>query len=396
MQRCDLWGHARHWKGWWGLTDSGVGGAGLRRTPLYPVYARHGGRTVEFGGWEMPVQFAGITAEHHAVRTAAGLFDVSHMGEIEVQGPGALDLVQKLATNDVGTLVDGQAQYALMCNDRGGVVDDLLVYRLAAHRYLLVVNAGNIGQDFAHIQGVAAGVTGVTVADRSPEYALLALQGPAAAGILGRVLDGGSPDVTALKPFHFEPAARVMGRACLVSRTGYTGEDGFEIYCRAADGIHLWEVLLSAGEGGGLMPCGLGARDTLRFEACLALYGNELTGDTNPLEAGLGFFVKLDKGEFIGRDALVAVKAAGPARRLVGLEMLERGIPRHDYPVTDGAGRVVGRVTSGTHSPTLDKSLAMAYVPAGLAAVGTELAVVIRGTGRRCRVVRKPFYKRTV
>ncbi|HEX6990227.1 MAG TPA: glycine cleavage system aminomethyltransferase GcvT [Bacillota bacterium] len=377
----------------------------LKRTPLFPLYQRYNARVVDFAGWAMPVQFSGIVEEHRAVRERAGLFDVSHMGEIEVWGPGALAALQQVVTNDLARLTPGRAAYTLMCRDDGGIVDDLLVYCLAPDRFLLVPNAANIDKDFEHVRrqvgSTAAGLGGVEVANRSDDYALLALQGPRAQAILARVLEGPAAEPSdpssplGLRPFRFVAGAPLAGRrARIISRTGYTGEDGFEIYLAPEDAETIWEALLGAGEGEGLVPAGLGARDTLRFEACLPLYGNELTEQTNPLEAGLGRFVKLDKGPFTGREALQRVAETGPTRRLVGLELIGRGIARPGYTVTDGRGNAIGHVTSGTHAPTLGRSLALAYVPVSAAADGTELAVVVRDVERAARVIPIPFYRR--
>ncbi|MEX2355586.1 MAG: glycine cleavage system aminomethyltransferase GcvT [Thermaerobacterales bacterium] len=367
----------------------------LERTPLYPLYERYGARTVSFGGWDMPVQFSGLMAEHQAVRNQAGLFDVCHMGEVEIKGSDALAAVQTLMTNDAGRLREGRAQYTVMCNAAGGVVDDLLVYRLAVDHFLLVINAGNIEKDWNHIKGVTDGFSGLQASNRSREYGLLALQGPRSPEILGRALAADGVDPTGLKPFRFVTGARIGPADCLISRTGYTGEDGFEIYCDASDAPAIWERLLDVGGSEGLIPCGLGARDTLRFEACLALYGHELNEKTNPLEAGLGFTVKLTKESFIGREALLRIKeGGGPKRRLAGLEMLERGIAREGYAVTDAQGHEIGHVTTGTFSPTLQKPLALAYVPAEQGHIGNKLGVMIRGQEKGCKVVKTPFYKR--
>lgn len=375
----------------------------LKRTPLYPIYEEHGARVIDFGGWEMPVQFSGIIEEHNAVRTAAGLFDVSHMGEIEIHGPGALPLVQRLITNNARVAPDYRALYALMCRPDGGIVDDLLVYRFSEERFLLVVNAANTEKALTHIQAVAQSRTGepgpgaVQVTDRTADYAVLALQGPSAPGILSRLFDGADHQSPVhLRPFRFATDVSLAGYTVpIVSRTGYTGEDGFELFIRPEDAIPIWRAIIAAGREDGLKPVGLGARDTLRFEACLPLYGNELTEDINPLEAGLGTFVKLDKDEpFIGQEALQAVAEQGPRRRLVGLELLDRGIARHGYVVLDEGGQAVGHVTSGAMSPTLQKSLALAYVPAGMAVVGNQVLIDIRGQQRRARIVETPFYRR--
>jgi aminomethyltransferase len=364
----------------------------LQRTPLFPFYQGEempAVRCIDFGGWEMPVQFYGIQREHDAVRTRAGLFDVSHMGEFEVTGPNAEVFLQQMTTNDVRRLSSGQAQYTLMCYPNGGVVDDLLVYQLSEDRFLLVVNASNIAKDFEWLN--ARMPDGVTLRDRSAETALLALQGPMAEQILKRVTEA---DLRGLQPFHFLDGVEVCGRKVLVSRTGYTGEEGFEIYSDAADAPALWQGLLAAGGSDGLIPAGLGARDTLRFEARLPLYGQELSDSISPLEAGLGIFVKLDKGDFIGRDALIAQKSAGLQRKLVGIEMIERGIPRSHYAVYAEDGRQIGEVTTGTQSPTLKRNLGLALLSISHTALHTEVWVDVRGKKLKAEVVPAPFYKR--
>lgn len=345
---------------------------------------------VPFAGWEMPVEYTSILEEHRAVRERAGLFDVSHMGEIEIAGAGALDLVQHLITNDAGRLADNRALYSPICREDGGCLDDLLVLRLAADRYMLVVNAANTQRDLIWILRAAAAFPGAEVADRSADWALLALQGPLAE----RILQGMTEMPLGRIPyFGFEQDLRVAGITCIVSRTGYTGEDGFELYCAAGEAPSLWSALMEAGRPHNLMPAGLGARDTLRMEAALPLYGHELREDINPFEARLGGFVKLDKGEFIGRAALERIRAEGVRRRLVGLEMVERGIPRHGYQVVAG-GEVVGEITSGGYAPTLGRNIGMALVDARFSSVGTELGVRIRGRDAAARVVPLPFYKR--
>lgn len=365
--------------------------AQLKRTALFPLYGKFGAKTIDFGGWDLPVQFSGIQKEHEAVRTRAGLFDVSHMGEFYVSGSGALEFLQYLLTNDVAAMEEGQALYTLMCYPDGGVVDDLLVYKLADEDYMLVVNAANIDKDFEWLHKHAEHDT-VHVRNVSDEMGLLALQGPAAARIIGRLADA---PVAGLGNFRFLTNVRIGGvEAAVVSRTGYTGEDGFEMYAANEVLPALWEQLLEAGEQDGLLAAGLGARDTLRFEARLPLYGQELSAAISPLEAGLGFFVKLGKGEFIGREALAEQKAAGPQRKLVGIEMIERGIPRSAYPVLSEAGEQIGEVTSGTQSPTLKTNVGLALVDAAYAALGTELWVDIRGKRVKAQVAKTPFYKR--
>ncbi|AJY74440.1 glycine cleavage system aminomethyltransferase GcvT [Paenibacillus beijingensis] len=362
----------------------------LKRTPLYPLYADYPGvRCIDFGGWELPVQFSGIQKEHDAVRQQAGLFDVSHMGEIKVTGQFAEAFLQMMTTNDVTKLSNGQAQYTLMCYPDGGVVDDLLVYRLTADQYMLVVNASNIDKDFDWLREHLIG--DVVLENISDELALLALQGPKASAIMDAL--GAEPAVGELLPFHFTADVSIAGVKTLVSRTGYTGEDGFEIYVPASRAADVWNALLAAGEPLGLVLAGLGARDTLRFEARLPLYGQELSNTITPLEAGVGFFVKLSQDNFIGRDALLKQKAEGVPRKLVGIEMIDRGIPRPQYPVYAN-GKVIGEVTTGTQSPTLKRNLGLALIAADYAGPGTELWVEIRGKRLKAQVVRAPFYKR--
>lgn len=361
----------------------------LKRTPLFSVYEKYGAKTIDFGGWDLPVQFSGIQKEHEAVRGKAGLFDVSHMGEISVEGGDALSFLQNLLTNDVAKLEVNQAQYTLMCYPDGGVVDDLLVYKLAEGHYMLVVNASNIDKDLdwlkKHVEG------DVALTDLSAETSLIALQGPDALAILKSVTDA---PVEELQGFRFIQGVEIAGvRTLVVSRTGYTGEDGFEMYLGEQDAVVLWEKLLEAGEAYGLIPAGLGARDTLRFEARLPLYGQELSAKITPIEAGLGMFVKPDKGDFIGREALAEQKANGAPRKLVGIEMVERGIPRTHYPVYAG-DRQIGEVTTGTQSPTLKKSVGLALIETAYAAQDTEVFVEIRGKLVRAKVVKTPFYKR--
>ncbi|MFD0697946.1 glycine cleavage system aminomethyltransferase GcvT [Paenibacillus sp. GCM10027628] len=360
----------------------------LKRTPLFPVYAEHGARVIDFGGWELPVQFAGIQKEHDAVRQQAGLFDVSHMGEVLVKGADSLTFLQNLTTNDVSKLEAGQCQYSLMCYPNGGVVDDLLVYKLAENSYMLVINASNIDKDIDWMQQVLTG--NVELTNVSDDMAMLALQGPHAEQTLAKVTDA---PIQSLKAFRFLQDANVKGIQALVSRTGYTGEDGFELYIDKDDAIKLWNVLLSAGQDLDLMPAGLGARDTLRFEARLPLYGQELSKDITPLEAGLSFFVKLDKGDFIGRDVLVEQKANGTPRKLVGIEMVERGIPRPHYAVY-ADGKQIGEVTTGTQSPTYKTNVGLALIDSAYSALGTEVNVEIRGAQVKAKVVTTPFYKR--
>jgi aminomethyltransferase len=341
---------------------------------------------VDFAGWEMPVQYQGVIEEHRAVRTAAGLFDVSHMGEVRVKGAGAEALLQRLTPNDVAKLAPGRAHYSGLLTERGTYVDDVLVYRLGGEDFLVVVNAANAGRDFEWIASRSAGEA--EVLDESERFALLALQGPQALEILAPLAAG---DVAGLKYYGFAQG-EVDGARALISRTGYTGEDGFELYLAPEDAPRVWRRLVAAGAA----PAGLGARDTLRLEAAMALYGHEIDETTTPYEAGLGWVVKLDKGDFLGREALAAQKAAGVPRKLVGFEVRGRGIARQGHGVlSDGSGSTVGAVTSGTWSPTFEKALGMAYVPPGMAAPGTPLTLDVRGKPVPAAVVELPFYRRS-
>ena len=358
---------------------------GLKRTALHAEHAALGGKLVPFAGYEMPIQYVGMTAEHQAVRTAAGLFDVSHMGEVEVRGPDALPFVQYVTTNDASRLAVGQAQYSTLLDGQGGMLDDLLVYRFPEH-YLLVVNAANREGDMAHLLAHATRFD-VSVADLSDEVALLALQGPRAEAILAPLSDAA---VDSLGYYRFVEGS-VAGHRAVISRTGYTGEDGFEIYLPNAAAVEVWRALLRDGAGEGITPAGLGARDSLRLEMGYALYGNDLDAMHTPLEAGLGWVVKFDAGDFVGRDALVAQKEQGVARRLAGFRLRERGFPRAGYPVHTGKGQE-GVVTSGTVSPTLGVGIGLAYLPADAATAGTSVEVEIRGRAVPAEIVRPPFY----
>jgi aminomethyltransferase len=340
---------------------------------------------VPFGGFNMPVQYAGILEEHRTVRRAVGLFDISHMGEFEVTGSGALAAVQALTTNDVTALAPGEVQYSLLCTPEGGIVDDLTVYRLADDRFMLTVNASTTEKDWQWVTAHAGGRA--EWRNVSAETALIAVQGPRAEALVGGLADA---DVRPLRYYHFA-AGNVAGVRTLISRTGYTGEDGFELYVGAAEAERLWAALLEAGAADGVAPIGLGARDTLRLEMRYALYGNDIDETTNPLEASLGWVVKPAKGDFIGRDAIERVRAAGVTRRLVGFEMAERAIARHGYRLLR-EGREIGVVTSGSYGPSVDKSIGIGYVPTAHAAVGTELQVDVRGKPQPARVVKTPFY----
>ncbi len=353
----------------------------LRRTPLYDEHKNLGARLVDFAGWEMPVQYSGIKAEHAAVREGAGLFDVSHMGEVVFRGPDAEAAVQRLVTRDVSRLEVGQAGYSAVCYEDGGTVDDVIVYKREGD-FLVVVNASNREKDFAHFRE-NTGDLDVEVADESEDWALLALQGPEAAKLLQGATDA---ELSALKPFRFAEG-EVAGAGALISRTGYTGEDGFELYVKPDDAPGIWRTLIEAGA----TPAGLGARDTLRLEAGMCLYGNELDAETTPLEAGISFAVHLEKDpRFIGQRALLLEDTEGLRKKLVGFEMEGRGIARHGYPVTSGA-EIVGTVTSGTQSPTLNRAIGLALVDPG---VEDRFEVVIRDNPVPAKTVPLPFYKR--
>ena len=345
----------------------------LRRTPLHARHVALGARMVPFAGWEMPVQYEGVIQEHRAVRADAGAFDVSHMGEIEVEGPRALELLQGLLSNDLDRLGAGEAQYTLLPNERGGIIDDLIAYRLDRCRFLLVVNASNRDADFRWIK--EREISGSDVRDVSDEYALIAVQGPNAFAKLG---------LPPAKQFTFSEE-RIDGVEAMVNRTGYTGEDGCEILCMAEDAVALWDAVLARG----VVPCGLGARDTLRLEASLPLHGNDIGPDTDAIEAGLGWTCALDKKEFTGADVLRRTKEEGPARKLISFVMEEKAVPRQGMPIVGG-----GVATSGSHSPMLDVGIGMGYVPSTHAALGTHLTIDVRGKLRRARVVKRPIYKR--
>ena len=359
--------------------------AALRHTPLYERHQALGAKMVPFAGWEMPIQYSGIVGEHRAVRGAAGLFDLSHMGEFFFEGADARAALDRMVSSDIGGLETGHARYGLLTNERGTIVDDVIVYRVAPERYMMVVNAANIDKDAAHVRRHLP--SGVRFDDQSADVALIAPQGPRAAAILSRVA---GMNVDDLIPFGVTATA-VAGAKATVARTGYTGEDGFEVFVANADAGRVWDALLEAGRAEGLLPIGLGARDTLRLEARFSLYGNEIDETTDPIEAGLAWTCKLDK-EFLGRDRIAAVKEQGPRRRMAGL-VVQGGVARHGHPVTSG-GTEVGVVTSGTYGPTVDKNIALAYVPAESSKVGTTLAVRIRDKDVPATVVKTPFYRR--
>jgi aminomethyltransferase len=366
--------------------------APLRKTPLNARHRAAGARMVPFGGWDMPVEYSGIVQEHMAVRTRAGLFDVSHMGEIEIAGADALAAVQRISCNDASRLQVGQAQYSGLMTPAGTFVDDLLVYRLAAEHFLLVVNAGNIDKDYAWIAEHIAPAGDAVAVNASSRYALLAVQGPEALEVVQSLT---AIELSAIKYYWFAHGEVASVRAT-ISRTGYTGEDGFEIFVPPPSADRVWQAIIEAGKSVDLIPCGLGARDTLRLEAAMRLHGNDIDETTTAIEADLGWIVGWNKGDFIGSAVLRDQKANGVARRIVGFELLERGIARqgHDAYVGDASAGPAGKVTSGTQTPFLKKAIGMAYLPADYTAPHTEFEVDIRGRRTRARVVPMPFYKR--
>ncbi len=362
----------------------------MKQTPLYEEHKKLGAKMVPFGGWEMPVQYSGVLEEHRAVREKAGLFDVCHMGEFHISGPDAFSFLQQLTANDVSLLKNGGAQYSMLCNEQGGVVDDILVYRKTAEDFLMVVNASNIDKDWAWVSGHKTG--NVQLKNASEETALLALQGPRAAKILQKL---STVNLATVQTFHFFTEKISSLGECCIARTGYTGEDGFEIFCAPQAAAALWRKLLEIGETEGLQPVGLGARDTLRLEARLSLYGHEITDEINPLEAGLSWVVKLDKPDFIGKKALVAIREKGFPRKLVGFILRDKGIARDHYPIVWN-GEPVGHVTSGVYSPTLEESIGLGYVPTAVSNIGDKFHIDIRNNLREAEVVKTPFYKRKV
>ncbi|MCX6695684.1 MAG: glycine cleavage system aminomethyltransferase GcvT, partial [Candidatus Altiarchaeota archaeon] len=352
------------------------------------VHVKLGARVIDFGGWLMPVQYSGVIEEHECVRNRAGLFDVSHMGEFLVSGPKSAEFLNTLVTNDVSKMADGQCLYTPMCYENGTIVDDLIIYKHNSQSYMLVVNASNISKDYEWAgKSVKDGVKLSNVSDKTAE---IAIQGPLAEKILQKLSDSKLSD---LQYMHFKDNVKVSGVKALVSRTGYTGEDGFEAYVDYKDAVKVWNALMDAGKEHGIMPAGLGARDTLRLEAALMLYGNDIDDTTTPFEAKIGWTVKLDKGDFTGRTVLAEQKDSGVKKKLVGFEMVEKGIPRHGYEINVGS-RKVGYVTSGTFSPTLKKSIGLGYVETEYSKEGTMLSVMIRGSQVAAKVVPTPFYKR--
>ena len=371
----------------------------LRSTPLAAEHIALGARMVPFAGYDMPVQYRGLSDEHRAVRTAAGLFDVSHMGELELDGPAATGVVDGLVTQNAEQIAPGQAVYTVACRDDGGILDDLICYRLGAERWLVVCNASNRAKIAPHFARAAASAIArgqLRFEDASDRTALLALQGPRAFEIVARLgADGaalGELGSFRLRTAHLACDDRTV--EVVAARTGYTGEDGLELFCAHGEAVALWRALMEAGKPSGLQPAGLGARDTLRLEARLCLYGNDIDETVNPIEAGLGWVVKLDKAAFVGKAAVERVKAEGPSRKLVGFEMRGRGIARHGYPLCDAEARPVGVCTSGSPSPTLGKNIGLGFLPTAMTAVGTSFAVDCRGKHVEAVVVPTPFYRR--
>jgi len=366
----------------------------LRKTALNGIHRRLGAKMVDFGGWDMPVEYSGITAEHMAVRTAVGLFDVSHMGDIQFRGPGSLAAIQALSMNDASKLANGQAQYSAMLYPQGTFVDDVLVHKFSDNDYLLVINAGTREKDYQWIRSQVGSFAGLHISDYSDHYTQLAIQGPRAAETLAKLT---KVDLSKVKNYWF-----TWGTVCglpnvLIARTGYTGEDGFEIYVPSDEAIstRVWHEVLEAGKPFGILPCGLGARNTLRLESAMALYGHEISDEINLLESGLERFSKLGKSDFLGSQALLELQKSGaPKRKLVGLEMVDRGIARDGYKVCNLQGEPIGYVTSGSPSPYLKKNIALAYVPVDRITPGTEVAVEIRGNLVKAKVVPLPFYRR--
>jgi aminomethyltransferase len=360
----------------------------MKNTALTSVHEALGAKMVPFAGYNMPVQYEGVNIEHETVRNAVGVFDVSHMGEFLLTGPGALDLIQRVTSNDASTLTIGRAQYSCLPNGKGGIVDDLIVYRMKEEQYLLVVNASNIEKDWNWIS--SHNTAGVEMRNLSDDYSLLAIQGPKAVEAMQSLT---SVDLSAIKYYHFEVGPFAGIENVIISATGYTGSGGFEIYCKNSEVKHVWDKVFEAGAAFGIKPIGLAARDTLRLEMGFCLYGNDIDDTTSPLEAGLGWITKFTK-DFVDGDTLKAQKEAGVSRKLVGFEMIDRGIPRHDYRVLDAAGNVIGKVTSGTQGPSVKKAIGLAYVTVENAAIDTEIFIEIRVKGVKAKVVKFPFYQK--
>ncbi len=361
----------------------------MKKTPLYEIHQGLGGRIIDFGGWALPVQYKGIVEEHLNVRQRAGLFDVSHMGEITCEGAGAEAYIQKMITNDISGLKEGQIAYSPMCYENGGVVDDLLIYKISNAKFLIIVNASNTDKDFEWMKKNLSGDT--VLENLSGKYAQLALQGPLSEAILQKLTDY---PLAEIKFFNFKKNVNLSGINALISRTGYTGEDGFEVYIDPSDAEKMWHLIMQAGEDEGLIPAGLGARDTLRFEAALPLYGHEISADITPFEAGLNKFVKINKPmDFIGKKALTEQKEKGVERKLIAFQMVDRGLPREGYEVTIN-GQKIGFVTTGGFSPSLKINIGLALISSDYSKIGTEIGINIRGKAVKAEVVKKPFYSK--
>ncbi|WP_300353002.1 glycine cleavage system aminomethyltransferase GcvT [Fluviicola sp.] len=360
----------------------------MKNTALSAVHEALGAKMVPFAGFNMPVQYEGVIAEHETVRNAVGVFDVSHMGEFLLSGPDALDLIQRVTTNDASTLTIGRAQYSCLPNGKGGIVDDLIIYRIKEEEYLLVVNASNIEKDWNWIS--SHNTKNVSMRNLSDDYSLLAIQGPKAVEAMQSLT---SVDLSVIKYYHFEVGPFAGVDYVIISATGYTGSGGFEIYCKNSEVKQVWDKVFEAGAAFGIKPIGLAARDTLRLEMGFCLYGNDIDDTTSPLEAGLGWITKFTK-DFVDSDKLKAEKEAGVSQKLVGFEMIDRGIPRHDYRILDANGNAIGRVTSGTQGPSVKKAIGMGYVNTEFAAPDTEIFIEIRDKGVLAKVVKMPFYQK--
>jgi len=359
----------------------------MKNTALNDVHIALGAKMVPFAGYNMPVQYEGVTTEHETVRNAVGVFDVSHMGEFLITGPNALDLIQKVTSNDATKLFDGRAQYSCLPNDNLGIVDDLIVYKIADEKYLLVVNASNIEKDWDWIS--KHNTMGAKMENLSEDYSLFAIQGPKAVEAMQSLTP---VDLSAIKFYHFEVGEFAGIENVIISATGYTGSGGFEIYCKNDEAKQIWDKVFEAGADFGIKPIGLAARDTLRLEMGYCLYGNDINDTTSPLEAGLGWVTKFTK-DFVGSDKLKKQKEEGVKRKLVGFELVDRGIPRHDYPIVDADGKEIGIVTSGTMGPSVKKAVGLGYVPTEFAAEGTEIYIQVRKKQLKAKVTKPPFYK---
>ncbi|MFD0797149.1 glycine cleavage system aminomethyltransferase GcvT [Maribacter chungangensis] len=361
----------------------------MKNTTLTPVHESLGAKMVPFAGYNMPVSYEGVTAEHETVRRSVGVFDVSHMGEFLISGPKALELIQKVSSNDAAKLTIGKAQYSCLPNETGGIVDDLIIYKLKEEQYLLVVNASNIEKDWGHISNYNKAI-GADMRDISEDYSLLAIQGPMAVEAMQSLT---SVDLASIKFYNFKVADFAGIEHVIISATGYTGSGGFEIYCKNSEVKQIWDKVFEAGASFGIKPIGLAARDTLRLEMGYCLYGNDINDTTSPFEAGLGWITKFTK-DFVNSDALAKEKLHGPERKLVAFELDERGIPRHDYDIVDGQGKKIGIVTSGTMSPSMGKGIGMGYVPTILSEIGSKIYIQVRKKAIPATIVKPPFYKK--